>query len=252
MVRQVATYLRQELGHLDVPVIIAGDFNSLSIKKKPDMIDKLIPEGGLDSGVYTLLSQGILHPDHADHPYTRQSCTPISMANSSHDAASLAKVPLTSSGLKLSSVHQLSHGWEPPLTTKTTTFAGCLDYIWLSHRASEPPAVPSSTDTMLLPEHVGPSSCDVTDHASSQHVQSHFKVLHTLELPYSMSRWKNVEVTGGGSSGVKVAAPVWIDPLTDIDFPAIPNQSFPSDHLAMGCELELIVPPQIQKLASSI
>lgn len=33
----------------------------------------------------------------------------------------------------LQSMHLSAWGKEPPLTTKIPGFAGCLDYIWLSH-----------------------------------------------------------------------------------------------------------------------
>ena len=39
---------------------------------------------------------------------------------------------LSTAGLRLQSVHVASRGREPPLTTKTAYFAGCLDYLWFS------------------------------------------------------------------------------------------------------------------------
>lgn len=72
---------------------------------------------------------------------------------------------------------------EPPLTTRTPTFAGCLDYIWVS--------------------------------------RGHWDVQCTLSLPYEEPS-------------------TWVDPLTDVDFAPIPNEEFPSDHIAMGCILRLV------------
>lgn len=77
---------------------------------------------------------------------------------------------------------------EPPLTSKTPTFAGCLDYIWLSPQ--------------------------------------HMDVLRTLEMPY--------EHPARGRP--------WRDPLIDIAFPPIPNEDYPSDHLALAAEIRLKVP----------
>ena len=114
-------------------------------------------------------------------------------------------------------MHHLCHGWEPPLTTKTASFAGCLDYIWLSRGGDDRP---------------------------------HFKVLQTLDLPYEIptgsdsgattaaagsSSGATAHAAGGVSgSGAAIAGPAWEDPLLDIDFPPIPNEAIPSDHLAMG------------------
>lgn len=41
----------------------------------------------------------------------------------------------TTSGLKLQSAYAAGNeGQEPPLTTQTDYFMGCLDYIWLSRK----------------------------------------------------------------------------------------------------------------------
>ncbi len=48
-------------------------------------------------------------------------------------------------------------------------------------------------------------------------------MLQTLALPYDLPE-------GYGSAGAATCR----DPMTDIDFKAIPNEEFPSDHLAMG------------------
>ncbi len=51
-------------------------------------------------------------------------------------------------------------------------------------------------------------------------------VLRTLEMPYEhLERGRP-----------------WRDPLTDIDFPPIPNEDYPSDHLALAAEIRLKVP----------
>lgn len=54
----------------------------------------------------------------------------------------------------------------------------------------------------------------------------HFDVVRTLELPY--------EDPGQDPKYEAVR-----NPLNDIDFPAIPDAFFPSDHLAIAAELRL-------------
>jgi mRNA deadenylase 3'-5' endonuclease subunit Ccr4 len=78
----------------------------------------------------------------------------------------------------------LWRGREPPCTTRTETFAGSLDYIWLT--------------------------------------KQHFEVTAVMEMPYEIPTEDRL-----GSSKLK-----------DL-LPAIPNQWFPSDHLAVGCEVVL-------------
>ncbi|GLC54912.1 hypothetical protein PLESTB_000919400 [Pleodorina starrii] len=153
--REIAAFLRQhaegagEAAAGEVPVILAGDFNSLSRKRLPDAFDPKIPRGpdGLVSGVYTLLTRGSLPPDHPDHPATRRR--PGETSN-----ADFRGVTLTTSGVNLTSAYRLANGRDPPLTTRTTTFAGCLDYIFVS------PAHFDVTSTLELPYAMSPASCD--------------------------------------------------------------------------------------------
>jgi CCR4-NOT transcription complex subunit 6 len=79
------------------------------------------------------------------------------------------------------------HNREPTLTTRTSSFSGCLDYIWVSKQG--------------------------------------LQVTGTLRMPYS-------EPAGppGGPEGVSAAA-----------MGACPNAAQPSDHLAVGCEVALLV-----------
>ncbi|GIL47037.1 hypothetical protein Vafri_3872 [Volvox africanus] len=111
----------------EVPVVLAGDFNSLSHKRVPDVFDPKIPRGpdGLVSGVYTLLTRGSLPTDHPDHPASRRRLGETSNLD-------FRGLDLTTAGLRLASAYCLANGREPPLTTRTATFAGCLDYIFVS------------------------------------------------------------------------------------------------------------------------
>lgn len=96
---------------------------------------------------------------------------------------------------------------DPPLTTRTNNFAGCLDYIFVSPR--------------------------------------HFDVLRTLELPYEHSSGEEAprgDPGRGGAGGGKGEAagtyPGVRDPM-DVPFPPIPNEVFPSDHLSLAVVLGL-------------
>ncbi|EFJ50976.1 hypothetical protein VOLCADRAFT_88142 [Volvox carteri f. nagariensis] len=156
----------------DVSVVLAGDFNSLCRKRVPDVFDPKIPRGrdGLVSGVYTLLTRGSLSPHHPDHPASRRR--PGETSN-----PDFRGVELTTAGFKLASAYCLANGRDPPLTTRTATFAGCLDYIFVSPQ--------------------------------------HFDVTETLGMPYDMPY-----------GAVR-------DPLSDVAFPPIPNEVFPSDHVSL-------------------
>lgn len=194
-----------------------------------------VPEDSfLQSGVYDLLSLGSLNSLHHDHPYMRGSPqfngiaehsssgageldvadadAPVEAAllpsgpASNHLATSAATSPppaappppaladncnaglqdvvYTTSGMKLASSHMMAHGQEPPLTTKTATFAGCLDYIWLS--------------------------------------ADHFSVMQTLEMPYANAFDSQ-------------------SPEDVSDLGPIPDQHHFSDHLAVGCVVQLLV-----------
>ncbi|KAG1668882.1 hypothetical protein FOA52_016051 [Chlamydomonas sp. UWO 241] len=136
-----ARLLQRVYGHTDVPLLIGGDFNSLATKRKPDVFDPVLPPGGLPSGVYQLLTSGALEPSHPEHPYTRRG-------GDAGETGALVGLTLSACGLRLSSVNARASGWEPPLTTRTATFAGCLDYVFAS--------------------------------------EGHWGVAHTLEMPYLM------------------------------------------------------------------
>ena len=89
----------------------------------------------------------------------------------------------TTSDLRLRSAYAAGNrGQEPPLTTQTDFFMGCLDYVWLS--------------------------------------RDHWTVTHTLSMPYDVDRGPTPQGVG---------------------FRPIPDDEFPSDHLAMGCRAMLRV-----------
>lgn len=110
-----------------------------------------IPRSGfLTSGVYSLLtsSQGTVDQGHHEHPATKHKAY-----------KAMSKEVFTTSGLKMQSAYAAGNeGREPPLTTQTDFFMGCLDYIWLS--------------------------------------QSHWHVTHTLSMPYDVDKGPEPQSVG--------------------------------------------------------
>lgn len=156
----------------DTPVMLGGDWNSLWLKYTPDVYDPEIPLGYLSSGVYALLSseQGVVDSSHHEHPATRH-----------HAYKDLGELEFDTSQLKLHSAYAAGNdSQEPPLTTQTNSFMGCLDYIWLS--------------------------------------QKHWQVTSTLSMPYDVQKGPQPQTVG---------------------FRPIPDKEFPSDHLAVGCQVIL-------------
>lgn len=143
------------------------------------------PSQTLVSGAYTVLSSKAgIDSSHQDHPSRR------SLAGSCAAARDLARARLSSDPLSLRSAAVAAWGREPPLTTKTDGFAGCLDYVWLS--------------------------------------EGHWAVSAALQLPY---RWD--PAPPGQPSAVN-------DPEDVPDMPPIPDDRFPSDHLALAFKLHLL------------
>jgi len=110
-----------------------------------------IPKSGfLTSGVYSLLtsSQGTVDKAHHEHPATKHKAY-----------KAMSKEVFTTSGLQLQSAYAAGNeAREPPLTTQTDFFMGCLDYIWLS--------------------------------------QSHWHVTHTLSMPYNVDKGPEPQTVG--------------------------------------------------------
>ncbi len=246
-------------------------FNSLPIKFASDPFDRVPSGQTLTSGVYELLVNGSVGPDHQDHP-TRRSCSGVrtgmtggtggSGGSSASQSASQSAVSsmdqsgggsgssqqrqqqqqprpqrqlgdsvldtciFSTSGLQLQSMHVQGVGCEPPLTTRTSSFDGVLDYLFLS--------------------------------------AGHFEVQETLEMPYpqqqrQQQRQKQQQQGrdgggGGGSGGSspsgrrgrggspQPAAAVAQAPgsVSGSQFPPAPNAVYPSDHLAVGAKLKLL------------
>ncbi|KAL4854213.1 Glucose-repressible alcohol dehydrogenase transcriptional effector [Chlorella vulgaris] len=112
-----------------IPLVIAGDFNSLPFKRRSDAFDTVRPGETLISGAYTVLaSKEGIDSSHPDHPSRR------SLVGGGAAAQALATLRLSSDPFLLQSASVAAWGREPPVTNKTDSFAGCLDYVWLSRR----------------------------------------------------------------------------------------------------------------------
>eukprot|EP00198_Chlamydomonas_reinhardtii_P000606 XP_001689941.1 predicted protein [Chlamydomonas reinhardtii] len=235
--RQAAAQQQQEeVG--PVPVVLCGDFNSLAEKRLPDGFDPQVPEGGrLVSGVYELLSGGALAPEHPDHPHSRV-WQPGTMARTvtpagGEGAPRFPALPLSSSGLRLGSLNALAFGREPPVTNRTAHFAGCLDYVWLSQpHLQVAAALALPYEDGGSPPLTGPAAADAPAGAAG------------AQGPGERGE---TGVTGPGAGarvgvGVGAARPgTWRDPLADVAMVAVPDQQYPSDHLAVGGEVVLVV-----------
>lgn len=81
----------------------------------------------LVSGVYSLLAgpEGAIGSDHPDHPARR------SLAGGPGQQG-LASLRLGSAPFRLGSAAVQAWGREPPVTNRTATFSGTLDYVFLS------------------------------------------------------------------------------------------------------------------------
>jgi CCR4-NOT transcription complex subunit 6 len=118
-----------------LPHEIQRSFNSLPVKHASDAFDAVPPGGGpLVSGVYELLTRGRVGPTHQDHPARRRAAAGL-------DGSAFARVAFDTAGLALRSMHAQALGSEPPLTTRTSTFEGVLDYLFLSEGHWDVPAV---------------------------------------------------------------------------------------------------------------
>lgn len=75
------------------------------------------------SGVYKLLTEGMLDITHNHHPFIRNHVGKIKGAN-------LRDMRFTSSNLLFESAYFRAHGQEPLITSYSKTFASALDYIF--------------------------------------------------------------------------------------------------------------------------
>jgi CCR4-NOT transcription complex subunit 6 len=201
-----------------LPVIIAGDWNSMppqdlsAAAEEEQASSSTSQEAAVrraeaaaaaathqGSGVYRLLTTGTLPPSHPDHPAAAAAAA-VAASTAADASEGDERQPasgggrkrrrrrhraLSTRGLKLATVHAAAHGGrEPQLTTRTATFSGALDHVFLG----------------------GVGGCGEG---------------------------------GGGGATWRVAATLEMPQLEG----PIPDARWPSDHLAVGADLELLLPP---------
>lgn len=150
-----------------IPIVIGGDFNSMPPRPWLDIASSVDIDSYREaSGVYHLLTQltTSLPREHRDHPVSshirrqrqvqlqhevQQSAerkkkkkrrTAVGDARAAAAAATAAVqlqsemegIKLHSSGLAFDSAAALAWGCDPPVTNKTNSFSGCLDYVFVS------------------------------------------------------------------------------------------------------------------------
>ena len=116
--------LQSRRSRCNIPIVIAGDFNSIVQKFSYDVYDNETNGGvwdgnsSLNSGVYQLMTSGMLPSNHNDHPSQRVK------------GVSKSDIRLS---LSFSSAYKHVNGKEPYITTKCRDFAATLDYIFVDN-----------------------------------------------------------------------------------------------------------------------
>jgi CCR4-NOT transcription complex subunit 6 len=70
------------------------------------------------------MTEGHITAKHPHHPYQRNRLSP--------DPQALKALEFDAAGLQLKSSWVEGKGHEPPFTNRHSSFAGCIDYVWLS------------------------------------------------------------------------------------------------------------------------
>ncbi|ANQ05955.1 Endonuclease [Plasmodium coatneyi] len=113
IVKELFQFVRSALESFPfVPLLLVGDFNST-----PGLNTQGTPSDGQLSGVYELLTTGRLSMKHPHHP-----------AQLRKDEAFLKYPELRVDPFQ--SAFKEVNGAEPAFTNKTTTFSGCIDFIF--------------------------------------------------------------------------------------------------------------------------
>lgn len=118
----------------DLICVLAGDFNSVPVLQPqflPDKVGKIWQlQGGAkaghkhhQSGVYEFLTTGTLDASHPEHPSTFGS------------APKLKALSMDKSFVNGFTCAYTKGGFPPEITTKTATFCGRLDYVFVSENA---------------------------------------------------------------------------------------------------------------------
>lgn len=135
---------------LDSPAILAGDLNSTPRLQDSEMrLQKAAAgvAGGALSGVYALLTQGVVSPRHPHHPVTLRPASGVLKGVTATDVPELKST-------RFRSCYTEAAGAEGPITNASSEFTGCLDYIFYrpggrSQDVSDGSATPSDTTLQL-------------------------------------------------------------------------------------------------------
>jgi len=184
---KVLKKLNEEI--FQAPVILTGDFNSISLKRLPDEFDKVVPAGGLLSGVYELITKGNIPDSHPHHPLFLQQRSSSGYLEFSktkrkkHSAEVLNKDLIRNAFEGIIQGHNLNLqdaycGTEFPqtfYTNYTADFKGTIDYVFFSkdefegHKKLEVSAVLDGYQESILNKYVAlPSRILPSDHISLQ------------------------------------------------------------------------------------
>jgi CCR4-NOT transcription complex subunit 6 len=221
-----------------------------------------VPPGEcLVSGVYQLLSDGAVGPEHQDHPSNR-SCSSAAAAAPPPGASPLSTVDeqmaqarggggsdggggsarqrggcvldghvFDSSGLSLVSMSVQALGGEPPLTTRTASFEGVLDYLWLSRGLFE------LTGALEMPYEGAVAAAAASGGGSGGERRGSRSPKRQQQQQQQQQR--AALAAGGGEAGAP-APPALPSSVPRDAFPPAPNAVWPSDHLAVGGELDFV------------
>ncbi|SPJ08163.1 carbon catabolite repressor protein 4, putative [Plasmodium sp. DRC-Itaito] len=127
-----------------IPLLLIGDFNSappIDHKKKDEIIQA--------SGVYDLITTGRISKNHAHHPAR------LRKSEAFYSYPELEIPPFKS-------VFKEINGKEPDFTNKTSSFEGCIDYIFYKE------LIPISTET--IPRNLKDIKMLPNEHFPSDHV----------------------------------------------------------------------------------
>ena len=203
-------------------LILCGDFNSLPVIRERTEYDSVVPPEGLVSGVYDLLSTGLLPLAHPHHPASRRNL----------HSASVGPLDLP---LRFHSAYAAVLGQEPPWTNwHRHEFKETLDYIWVAEAERGPGLASSDVPGHSSSEPAGEAgaSGDGGGHVSGDEVK-------LLQKPM----WIPL-------SGLRVHVDAVLDVPSDAAVHAYdggaaggcPNAGMPSDHIPIAARVTLWQP----------
>lgn len=222
----------------DLPICLVGDFNSVPVVQ-PEWLPSAqraalpepLPPAWRGSAVYSLLSEGELPGSHPEHPDAWGQASPgggAGPAAAADDAPRRFKKGKTSAGLPrthlagplrtglaLRDAYAGGLGDGPlPLTTNASDFKGTLDYIWVGGVAAEGEA--SGAGSSAAVPHAKGAAPPPAEGTTGRAGSGALAVQELLGMPY------------GGENAAH--------------FGPIPDEVWPSDHLAIGAVLAVPLP----------